>query len=47
MLYLMRMFQKNKENKEGKDSNEPVSKNQGLKWNVKKYRDQNENTPKI
>ena len=31
MLYLMRMFQKNKENKEGKDSNEPISKNQGLK----------------
>ena len=34
-----------KENKEGKDSNEAVSKNQRLKWNVTKYRDQNENTP--
>ena len=31
VLYLMRRFQKNKENKEGKDSNEHISKNQGLK----------------
>ena len=28
------MFQKIKENKEGKDINELVSKNQGLKWNI-------------
>ncbi len=34
MLYLIRRFQKNKENKEGKNSNEPVFKNQRLKWNV-------------
>ena len=31
MLYLIIMFQKIKENKEGKDINELVSKNQGLK----------------
>ena len=34
ILYLMRrffFFFLNMENKEGKDSNEPVSKNQGLK----------------
>ncbi len=30
----MIMFQKIKENKEGKDINEPVSKNQRLKWNI-------------
>ena len=46
MLYLMRIFQKKKkkENKEGKDSSELVSKNQGLKWKDIIYKDQNENT---
>ena len=43
MLYLTRRFQKNKENTKGKDSNVSVSKNQELKWNVIKHRDQNEN----
>ena len=42
----MIMFQKIKENKEGKDTNEPISKNKELKWNIIKYKDQNENTPK-
>ena len=41
----MRKFQKYKENNEGRDSNEPTSKNQWLKWNIIKYKDQNENTP--
>ena len=39
-------FQKNKENKEGKDSNKLMSKNHGLKWNIIKHKYQNENTPK-
>ena len=47
MLYLMEIFfKKNRENMEGKDSNECVSKNQRLKWNVIKHKDQNENTLK-
>ena len=42
----MIMFQKIKENKESIDTNEPICKNQGLKWNIIKYKDQNENTLK-
>ena len=42
--YIKKNKNKKEENKEGKDSNEPVSKNQWLKWNIIKYRNQNENT---
>ena len=42
----MILFQKIKKNKEGKYTNERIPINQGLKWNIIKYKNQNENNPK-